>query len=281
MIGYIKPFLKDLPRELKKEYRAVYCGLCHTLNKIGGLVGTSCLNYEATLILVVLLAIQEEEPKVFHGSCSHTPLLHVGFVDYLSQTFVNAACVSLVAAKLEVIDNLHDEKTLLWVAAERLLRRGAKRAEEELRGAVENVIYSVQNYYSLEQNADSDFGALLDASGEIFESMAAPLIMAVEDVPDAAELLLLTNALGKWTYLMDACDDWQEDKRRGCFNIVSKLNSISSMRDIVAHTEDCIKFHTLQLPVRRYHKLINALLIDNLKKVSFEILQKLEKEWQT
>ena len=53
------------------------------------------------------------------------------------------------------------------------------------------------------------------------------------------------------------------------------------MRDIVAHTEDRIKFHTLQLPVKRYHKLINALLIDNLKKVSFGILQKLEKEWQT
>ena len=202
MIGYIKPFLKDLPPELKKEYRAVYCGLCHTLNKIGGLVGTACLNYEATLILVVLLAMQEEEPKVFHGSCSHTPVLHVGFVDYLSQAFVNAACVSLIAAKLEVIDNLHDEKTLRWVVAKRLLRRGAKRAETELGGAVENVICSVQNYYSLEQNADSDFGALLDASGEIFESMAAPLIMAVEDVPDTVELLLLTNALGKWTYLL-------------------------------------------------------------------------------
>lgn len=134
MIGYIKPFLKDLPPELKKEYRAVYCGLCHTLNKIGGLVGTACLNYEATLILVVLLAMQEEEPKVFHGSCSHTPVLHVGFVDYLSQAFVNAACVSLIAAKLEVIDNLHDEKTLRWVVAKRLLRRGAKRAETELGG---------------------------------------------------------------------------------------------------------------------------------------------------
>lgn len=281
MIGYIKPFLKDLPRELKKEYRAVYCGLCHTLNKIGGLLGTACLNYEATLILVVLLAMQEDEPMVFHGSCSHTPLLHVGFVDYLNQAFVNAACVSLVAAKLEVTDNLHDERAFRWVVAERLLRRGAKRAEEELRGAAENIICSVENYYSLEQNADSNFGTLLDASGEIFEVMAAPLIMTAGEVPNAVELLLLMNELGKWTYLMDACDDWQDDTKRGSFNAASKLDSISSVRDIVAHTEDRIKSHVLQLPIRRYHELINTLLIDNLRKVSSGILRKLEKEWQT
>lgn len=258
----------------------MYCGLCHTLNKIGGLVGTACLNYEATLFLVVLLAIQEEEPKVFHGSCSHAPLLHVAFVDYLSPVFVNAACVSLVTARLEVMDNLQDEKAFRWAAAERLLRRGAKRAGEGLGGASEDVICSVQNYYALEREASSDFDTLLDAIGEIFESMAAPLIMAAAEVSDPVELLLLANSLGKWLYLMDACDDWLEDRNRGRFNAVSKLNSISSVRNIVEHTEDCVKSHALRLPVRRYHKLICLLLIDNLKKVSSDILEKLEKEWQ-
>ncbi len=279
MIGYVKPFLKELPRDLKKEYRAVYCGLCHTLNKIGGLVGTACLNYEATLFLVVLLAIQEEEPKVFHGSCSHTPLLHVPFVDYLSPIFVNAACVSIVAANLEVIDNLRDEKAFRWIVAERMLRRGTKRAEKELWNAKENISCSVQNYYVLEQKVFSSLDALLNASGKIFESMVAPILAAVE-VPNEMELLLLANSLGKWVYLMDACDDWLEDKRREEFNAVSKLNSISSIRDIVEHTEDCVKSYVLQLPIKRYHKLIHLLLIDNLKKVSTDILKKLEKEWQ-
>lgn len=279
MIGYVRPFLKELPRELKKEYRAAYCGLCHTLNKIGGRVGTACLNYEATLFLVVLLAMQEEEPKIFHGSCPHSPLLHVPFVDYLSPVFVNAACVSLVATNLEVMDNLRDEKAFRWVVAERMLRRGTKRAEKELRDAKENISRSVQNYYALEQKVFPSLDVLLNASGKIFESMVAPILAAVE-VPNKMELLFLANSLGKWVYLMDACDDWGEDKRRGEFNAVSKFNSISSIRDIVEHIEDCVKFHALQLPIKRYHKLIHLLLIDNLKKVSTDILEKLEREWQ-
>ena len=266
---------------MKKDYRAVYCGLCHTLRKIGGLVGTACLNYEATMFLVLLLAMQEEEPKVFHGSCSYTPLLHVGFVDYLSPTFVNAACVSFLAARLEVLDNLQDEKALRWVVAEKLIRRGARRAEEELHGAVEGVICSVQDYYSLEQEASSDFDALLGASGDIFASMVAPIVMSAVDVPDEARLLLLANALGKWTYMMDACDDWAKDKRKGAFNPVSKLSSISSVQEIVRHTEDCVKTYALQLPVRRYHELVHLLLTDRLKRVSSEILGKLEKELQS
>lgn len=200
-------------------------------------------------------------------------------MDYLSPIFVNAACVSIVAANLEVIDNLRDEKAFRWIVAERMLRRGTKRAEKELWNAKENISCSVQNYYVLEQKVFSSLDALLNASGKIFESMVAPILAAVE-VPNEMELLLLANSLGKWVYLMDACDDWLEDKRREEFNAVSKLNSISSIRDIVEHTEDCVKSYVLQLPIKRYHKLIHLLLIDNLKKVSTDILKKLEKEWQ-
>ena len=278
MIGYVKPYMKAMPRELKKEYRAIYCALCHTLNKINGLLGSACLNYEATLFLVILLAMQEDEPEIFHGSCSRSPLLHVPFVDYLSPVFLSAAYVSVVAAKLEVIDNLQDEGSFVWTIAERLLRRGSKRAENALKDVMADITLSIQKYNQLEREKCPDFDALLDASGKIFESMVAPLL-AVAGVSHEAELTLLANALGKWIFLMDACDDYLKDMKQGTFNAVRILDSVSSIREIVSCTEDDIKSFVQDLPIRRYRELIRLLLIDNLKRVSSEILEKIDKEW--
>lgn len=279
MIGYLKPFLKELPRELKNEYRAVYCGLCHTLKKIGGFVGTACLNYEAVLFLVILLAMQEEEPKVFHGSCPYTPFLHVPFVDYLSPLFINAACTSYVVVNLKVMDNLQDEKAFRWIAAERLLRRGTKRAEVTLKNTIRDLYGSVYNYYILEQDNSSTFNSLLEASGKMLETIVIPLFKATK-VTNERELLFMANALGRWIYLMDACDDWLEDKRRDEFNPINFFDDISSIRSIVENTEACVKSYALKLPIKRYNRLVRLLLIDNLKKVSTQILAKLEREWQ-
>lgn len=37
MFGYIQANLPDLTQEEKERYRAVYCGLCHTLGQRYGL----------------------------------------------------------------------------------------------------------------------------------------------------------------------------------------------------------------------------------------------------
>ena len=61
MFGFVRPYLADLSEEEKSRYRAVYCGLCRTLNDQYGLMGRIGLNYDMTFLTLLLNSLYEPE----------------------------------------------------------------------------------------------------------------------------------------------------------------------------------------------------------------------------
>ena len=48
MFGYVRPSVRDLPEEELDRFRAMYCGLCHTLSRQYGQAARFILNYDFT-----------------------------------------------------------------------------------------------------------------------------------------------------------------------------------------------------------------------------------------
>ena len=54
MFGYVRPSVRDLPEEELDRFRAMYCGLCHTLSRRYGQAARFILNYDFTYLAILL-----------------------------------------------------------------------------------------------------------------------------------------------------------------------------------------------------------------------------------
>lgn len=277
MIGYLKPKYKEMPSQCKKEYRSIYCGLCHTLKKECSLIGISCLNYEITIFLIILLGLRENKVRTFHGSCTLSPFIMVPFVDYLNSNFSLGAKLSILIAGYEVADNVIDEGKIRWKIANSLLKKYIKVTEQLLPDVSLRIKKSLKNFYELEGATDIIFSDLFTAAGELVKVIMEPLFIDCSRI-DKLLLLYLAECLGRWIYLIDDCDDAKEDKKNGQINSLNLLDEPSSIRLIIRSIESEIADCVYKLPLKHYRCLIEYLLIENISKTSERIISKYESE---
>ena len=60
MFGYVRPLKGELKISEYELFKAVYCGLCHSLGSRYGLPARFVLSYDMTFFAAVLLAVEEE-----------------------------------------------------------------------------------------------------------------------------------------------------------------------------------------------------------------------------
>ena len=64
MFGYVLPSRDRLDERERERFRAVYCGLCHTLRQRYGFAASLLLNYDFTLLAILLSSGDEESCTV-------------------------------------------------------------------------------------------------------------------------------------------------------------------------------------------------------------------------
>ena len=64
MFGYVLPSRDRLDERERERFRAVYCGLCHTLRERYGFAASLLLNYDFTLLAILLSNGDEESCTV-------------------------------------------------------------------------------------------------------------------------------------------------------------------------------------------------------------------------
>ncbi len=276
MLGYLKPNYKRMPEGCKKQYRSVYCGLCHCLKSHYGVLAPSCTNYEISSFLLLVLSLEREPHRIFHGSCAFSPM-PVSYIDYMAMPVRTAAAISMFVFEKELADNLMDEPKMRWRLLHKVLRRGFSRSEKDLHTAIDDMSFAVDSYYAMERNKDADLEELLSACGNMISAICAPLITWFARGSEIT-LMRLTNALGRWIYMMDACDDHAEDVRQGRWNPLQDLQDISLVKKMIASIEEEIRECISRLPIQQFEELIAYLFADNLKYTSESVFAKYERE---
>lgn len=214
MFGYVRPAAARLSEADRERFRGAYCGLCHTLGRRYGFASRFVLNYDFTL-LAILLSLTGA-PVFSCRRCMVHPCRGCTAMGSSAGLDI-AADYSVVLAWWQIQDHIADHgffSGLKYRLAALLLRRAyraARRAAPDFDAAVRRRLGELA---ALERGRC----ASLDEAAEPFAALLSEIAAVEPDETRQRILRQLFYHLGRWIYLIDAADDFAEDAKSGNYN---------------------------------------------------------------
>lgn len=230
MFGYVITNCKTLSEQERARFRAMYCGMCHTLKERYGNLGRFTLSYDMTFVAMVLSALYEPEESAGRERClPHMVKPH----DYiLNPAMEYAVDINVALAYHKCADNWQDDRNPVFAAARQALRGAYKKAssrQPEKCRAVQDWMTAVRG---IEASGREEIDPPMNLTGKMLGT-----IFAWRDDFFAEELYRMGDGLGRFIYLMDAYDDLEIDVRRKKYN---PLKSIMRQADYEAICKDAL-----------------------------------------
>lgn len=217
MFGYVRPSLRDLPREEAERFREMYCGLCHALSQRYGQAARFILNYDFTYLAILLssgMAGETGKSRCYASPVKQRP--------YLCSTAAMelAADESVILAYWQLQDGAADHALLpgLKYRAGAGVLRSAYEKAAALRPAFDRAVRrQLARLGELEAANDSS----MDQAADSFARLLAGAAAETEDPIRRRVLEQIFYHLGRWIYLVDAADDLKKDAASGNYNPVA------------------------------------------------------------
>jgi hypothetical protein len=251
MFGYVRPLRGELRVRELDDYKAVYCGLCHTLGKRFGPFPRFFLNYDFTFLAMVLSSGEEIAP-LSCARCAAAPF-RGKLVCTAGKALETAADESVILTWWKLRDNVIDSGFWHSLAARILsiLLWPAYRKASKLRPVFDaSVRACLLELRSLEEEGCPSLDRTADTFARILQA-ASP----VTEEPDRNRVLgQLLYHVGRWIYLIDAWDDQEKDTAAGRYNPVSVrfAGEEENARKVTMRTTLC---HSLNLALSAFHLL--------------------------
>lgn len=217
MFGYVRVHQPELKMREWEQYRGVYCSLCRTLGKRYGLPARFLLNYDFTLLALFHMALSPDCAGFSKGRCPFNPTKKC-LLCHAEEPLAFAADAAVLLTYYKLRDNVADSgffrrlltRPLLWAVTP--MKRRAARLRPEL-------AQQIADYAAAQAAVERDGGGSVDAAAAPTATLMAALCAAGETDEEArAHRTRFGYCLGRWIYLIDAADDWADDRRRGNFN---------------------------------------------------------------
>ena len=210
----MRPSVRDLPEEELDRFRAMYCGLCHTLSRRYGQAARFILNYDFTYLAILLS--DRTAGAQGAGRCYTSPIKKRPFLEPTAAMEL-AADESVILAYWQLRDGVADNGFwggLKYRIASVLLRPAYRRARERRLQFDAGTKAHLSELAALERERCSS----LDAPADAFAKLLA---LAAEEVSDPVRRRVTAQMLyhlGRWVYLVDAADDLRADIKSGGYN---------------------------------------------------------------
>ena len=218
MFGYVRVFQPELKMKEWDRYRGIYCSLCRALGRRYGLFARFTLNYDLTALAAFHMALSPACGGFKEGRCPFRPTKKCRYCrDADALDFAADAGVLLTYYK--IADDMADSgffrrlwlRPLLWAAAP--MKRKAARLNPAL--AEKAAAYAAAQRQAETDTPSVDRAAAPTAEFMAFLTAAGP---APKDMEEAEARARFGYCLGRWVYLIDGADDWEEDRKKGRFN---------------------------------------------------------------
>ena len=217
MFGLVRPYMNDLTEEEKARYKAVYCGLCRALNEKYGLAGRMGLNYDMTFLIILLDSLYEPQEQTKEAFCPPHPVkkhreTKSEFTDY-------AADMTVALTYYKALDDWMDEGSKTGKVYSGLLKRSYQQVKERWPRQCEAIEKSLDALHEVEKNEAAQPERAADLSGRMLAD-----IFAVKEDFFQRQMAGLGYFLGKFIYMMDAAIDYEDDRKKGCYNPLNGMN---------------------------------------------------------
>lgn len=205
--------LDRLSEPAKKQYRAVYCGLCDRLRKRYGFRARFLVNYDMTFLYLLL---RQEPSACGKCVCPLRPLCRKPCVAQDAEMDY-AADLSVLLSYRKLADARRDGSLAerLAASAGMLIYRRAFRRAAALHPALDRVFSEQLDALTALEAANCDS---LDRTADTFAVLLGACAAEAPDPAQCRVLELLLYHVGRYLYLTDALEDLPKDLKAGRYN---------------------------------------------------------------
>ncbi len=221
MFGYVRLDRMEAKGREYEYYRGVYCGLCRALGKCGGQCARLTLQYDITFLALVRLALEKHEVRfgkrrcVAHPFRKHTEAKKDDAIDF-------CAYASLILSYQKVLDDKKDErgtKRLLAGVAKPFFGGMSRRARKKFADLNCSICERLAALSDFEASGEKSIDKPAALFGEV---MSYLLSYGLEGTAEKLGRVIGLN-VGKWIYLADAVDDFEEDIKKRRYNPIAAV----------------------------------------------------------
>ncbi len=245
MFGYIAADTTKLDKVQKKEYRRLYCGLCHALGERYGFFARSLLSFDTAFLFMLL--------ERRGGGCVKTKRCPYKFLKkcdgICSENADYCADVTVLLAYLKLQDDINDDNSLKARVLTKFLKKQyqkAKTAQPSLEKKLRERLSELSDVEKQnETNPDIPANIFARLLGEVFEK--------------DSELYKTGYLLGRFIYLADACCDFKKDLKKGRYNPLIKFRQ-SDFNGMLARELSAVLDELSEKEINTYRDIIDNVL---------------------
>ena len=161
MFGYLVAATNVLEAEQLSRYKAVYCGLCRSLERCFGQAARLTLNYDMTFLVLLLGSLYEPEERTGEGKCMPHPIEPRAW--WQNESTQYAADLNTALAYLKCLDDWEDDGNLGALAEAKLLEESFRRTEKAWPRQCEAMRRALDALHELEKNKIEDADAAAES----------------------------------------------------------------------------------------------------------------------
>lgn len=211
MFGLVGANIKELSKEEKARYNAVYCGICRGIRQECSQFARLGLSYDMAFLAMLLMSLYEPEETTGDRACSLHPIKPKPWVD--NEIIRYCACMNVALGYYKALDDIQDEGGPSAKAMLNIFGRDMDRIREKYPRQCAAMAENLADLRQFEKencaNPDLPAGCFGELLGEVF--------VYKEDMW-AKYLRQMGASLGRYIYLADAAMDYRQDKRKGQYN---------------------------------------------------------------
>lgn len=217
MFGYIKPATPELKVKQAELYQSIYCGLCKTQRRRTGLFSCFTLSYD----FVFLYLFRAELCQV--QTTSHdrkTTFFHPDKHRYAAENDLLIYCAGCAALLnyYKLKDNAADESTLNAFFSKLILpyfKHSLKKVQKRISLPIDDIKNCANKLTEMEKDGNFSPDEMADCSAFM---LSAIFSHGIEDELLSCAAGHFGHTVGRWLYLLDAADDFEEDRKKGRYN---------------------------------------------------------------
>lgn len=238
MFGYIKPDIPEMKVRENELYKAAYCGLCRAMGKCTGCASKFTLSYDFAFFALLRMVLENASAEIEMKRCIVHPFKKRPMIK-MNDTLCYTARASVILTRLKLKDNINDSKGFSRLKAKivGLVSLFFKKTTKNLAPLEEKIKGYISELSLLEKERCDSVDKVACTFGELLGALASYGL-------DKEKSLLAYEIgfhLGKWIYVIDACDDFESDKKTGSYNVLGQIYG-SELTDEAREMLKCAAF---------------------------------------
>lgn len=266
MFGYIRAYKPNLTFAQYDVYKGVYCSLCKEIGKRYGLLARMTLSYDLSFFAMMRMSMTDECVKFQKSACSFNPLKKCLKCPLDNKDLEYSADVLMLMVYYKYLDNLDDCR-----AVKRFFLKCVcfyfKKLRKKARLRCPDADKILETMHSEQALTESGGPAGIDEACHPSAKALGELLVLNKECESSDLFRRFGYAVGRWVYLIDAADDYPDDKKTGSFNPFLSYSeneyrkaAESSLNLTAGEAVKCFN----ELKIHRFRPILSNILYDGM-----------------